>query len=256
MSFPARKAFTLIELLVVIAIIAILASMLLPAIAKAKEGGRSTYCKSNIRQLTFGMLLYADDNSDYLPWAGEVDRNLPPDWVFGGQPAMDTTNKSRWNTVGFGHHAESGSIFSYVTGLPRVVPHRDSYTNVFQVYRCPSTKALGQALRVNFSMNGKIDSNAPLANGARTSARGVAVSLAANPTQKCLVLNESPETMHNASFHPGGSAAHGLFVLHNGQVNVGFMDGHVENIKHRRMLEMQSSVNHFDQIYFDPYFRQ
>jgi len=63
----ALGAFTLIELLVVIAIIAILASLLLPALTRAKESARSANCLSQMRQISLGTRLYADENTDLLP---------------------------------------------------------------------------------------------------------------------------------------------------------------------------------------------
>ena len=65
-----RKGFTLIELLVVIAIIAILAAILFPVFARAREKARQTSCLNNIKQITLATLMYAQDNGEMYPQGG------------------------------------------------------------------------------------------------------------------------------------------------------------------------------------------
>jgi prepilin-type N-terminal cleavage/methylation domain-containing protein/prepilin-type processing-associated H-X9-DG protein len=82
MRFQGKRptCFTLIELLVVIAVIAILASLLLPALARAKESGRATKCLSNLHQLGLALQMYVADNNNRLPTMRDalLDTNQVP----------------------------------------------------------------------------------------------------------------------------------------------------------------------------------
>ncbi|MCC6728815.1 MAG: DUF1559 domain-containing protein [Chthonomonadales bacterium] len=112
------RAFTLIELLVVIAIIAILAAILFPVFARAREAARKTSCLSNVKQLGLGFLMYAQDYDEKLP--GIPFGSCPNCWPF-----------QAWYTP----HGDWQGVFRIV--LPPYMKNQ-------QIYQCPSQSESGR----------------------------------------------------------------------------------------------------------------
>lgn len=142
MSFIARqnrcRAFTLIELLVVIAIIAILASMLLPALGRTKKMAHQVSCLSGQRQMGLAIGLYLDNNGDRFPDRRDLKSSLPGGYKpWSSWPASDP--RAGW----------APSVF------------RDSGA-AFPIWLCPSTAtaAIGKATQTTQAVSN--DTNAPV----------------------------------------------------------------------------------------------
>ena len=143
MKRDAGKGFTLIELLVVIAIIAILAAILFPVFANAKERGRQVQCLNNQKQLAGGVLMYCDDFSGRLPFARVGSRPQCVNWC-------GSAGVGQWC------YPERGQIWRYVRAKMAYRCPTDSRMPATQVTGIPAGFT-NRDYPLSYSMNGRLD---------------------------------------------------------------------------------------------------
>ena len=94
----AQRAFTLIELLVVVAVLAVLASITLPAVARARSSGKSTVCANNLRQWGLATHSYASEHDDFLPPDGSPNGNSTKSGWYINLPETLSSSDNNRNT--------------------------------------------------------------------------------------------------------------------------------------------------------------
>jgi prepilin-type N-terminal cleavage/methylation domain-containing protein/prepilin-type processing-associated H-X9-DG protein len=220
-----RRAFTLIELLVVIAIIAILASLLLPALSAARQKAERIACLNNQRQLTLAWMMYSDDNAGRLPPNAALSGGATNSWVNG---------QMKWD-FGFGPPWAQNYDVTLLTGS-LLGPYSSRST---RIYKCPGDKVNGKSgprLR-SISMNGMMGGYSP-GDAASINSPGFQLYLKLsdinkpNPSQAWVFIDEHADSINDGFFRVNMSNISAWQDIpasyHGGGGALSFADGHAE----------------------------
>jgi prepilin-type N-terminal cleavage/methylation domain-containing protein/prepilin-type processing-associated H-X9-DG protein len=216
-----RPAFTLVELLVVIAIIGILAALLLPSIAKAKDRARQTSCRNNLKQLTTALSIYHADFGDLFPAPGSK-------WQYGAQP-------EDWIWWQQGRAIERSALLG---GVGKFKPElftcpADNDAKSLQIKR----KLAGDPYRYSYSLT-SYDLTAEKFNPGMSTiitrdhqVFPFRVSQIRNPVSKIMLVEEDRATIDDSRWVPRGEGYPNLVSpRHSGRGDVGFADGHLDAV--------------------------
>ena len=200
-AIPAR-VFTLIELLVVVAIIAILASLLLPSLGKAREMARSRQCASNLKQIAIAIYSYADNQND-------------------GMLVNSYNGSNVWNEI----LMQTGEIQERFPSYSSIKPSSSAFV-------CPSSATSDDCYSwgsgadprwrvLNYALN------VSTANGGTWK-----LSRILNPSAKMLVIEENYYfTWYDRCDDNNSSTHRRLLHKHNNAANILFVDGHVDGVQ-------------------------
>jgi prepilin-type N-terminal cleavage/methylation domain-containing protein len=139
--FMKHRGFTLIELLVVIAIIAILAAILFPVFAQAKEAAKKTQTLSNIKQLGLGTLMYANDNDDTLSFSYAFDHDASHGC--GGAGWWNLSNFQAWTQMVYPYVKSGGKNGGNYNDSDQGTPNAGLFIDPAWQYTAPTVDGMG-----------------------------------------------------------------------------------------------------------------
>lgn len=200
-----RAGFTLIELLVVIAIIAVLAAILFPVFARAREKARAAQCMSNLKQLGLALEMYSGDYDDLYPWAVDpADECLPHIW--NGFPL--------WQAL--------------IPTMPRLKDVLLPYTRNREIWHCRSDIGFTELEHTGLALDGRPTAYAAFGTSYmwRTEIvfEHLGPSLLAHPSEANILFD-------------GHGSWHGEGSYEGGRWNILYGDGHVKSANYAQLDE-------------------
>ena len=202
-----KNGFTLVELLVVIGIIALLISILLPALTSARDQASRVSCQSNLKQLGYGIVMYASDFNNSLPFANSQTLETNGKWTAGGW-LYKHPNKSDPS------HIEAGAVWEYLKSAG--------------VYRCPVDPLEDNVTDPDFitrnlasyMINGAINGYANTVP---------AYKIVKFRSDNVMFFESNERGLGNGSWNDGNNNAdNGLSLRHKRGGSLGFFDGHAD----------------------------